>query len=101
MGQMQPKELDDKLILMYLPYALARVESSKNLTIDELREYRKQSSDFFRYVSKHSYDDHVALLANHRNDPYFGQYIERMLSQKGLEWLRFNYALMRRVAEEK
>lgn len=97
---MQSGELDEKLILMYLPYALSRVEHSKDLTIEELREYKKQSAQFFAYVKNHDLEDHVKLLTANRNDSYFGQYVERMLSPKGLEWLRVNYKMMKRVADE-
>jgi len=97
---MEEKRFDEKLILMYVPYALARVEQSKNLTIDELRAYKKQSGDFFRYVRKNGLDEHIAFLTSHRKDAYFGQYIEKMLSHEGVKWLKANYPIMRQVAEE-
>lgn len=85
---------------MYVPYALERVERSQDLNIDELRSFRKTSTDFFSFIRRQCCEEHIAFLASHRKDPYFGIYIEKMLSPKGLEWLHRNFQLMKQVAEE-
>lgn len=97
---MESGKLQEKLILMYLPYALARVDKSLDLTLPELREYKKQSPEFFDYVKRYSLDEHVAFLVTHLKDVYFGKYVERMLTPDGREWLSRNYMLMKQIADE-
>jgi hypothetical protein len=97
---MESGKLQEKLILMYLPYALARVDKAIDLTLPELREYKKQSPEFFDYVKRYSLDEHVAFLVSHSKDGYYGQYVERMLTPEGREWLSRNYELMRQIAGE-
>jgi len=92
--------MDEKLMLMYLPYALARVDKGLDLTKDELRGLSKQSTDFFSYIKNHSLDEHIALLVSYRNDSYFAQYIENILTPDGREWLARNYPIMKEVAME-
>jgi hypothetical protein len=93
-------KLDDKLILMYLPYALARVDQSKDLMLDELHAYKRQSPDFFVYVKSNPLEKHIKFLESHRRDTYYGQYVERILSPVGLKWLRKNYPMIEKVANE-
>ncbi len=97
---MESGKLQEKLILMYLPYALARVDKGLNLTANELREYKKQSPEFFDYVKRHTFDEHFEFLQSHEKDVYFGQYVARILSTSGREWLVRNYATMRQIADE-
>ncbi len=91
---------NEKLILMYVPYALERIGRSQNVTVAELRYVKKNSPEFFGFIKGSTVEEHIKFLESYRNDSYFGIYIEKMLSPKGLEWLRKNFPLMKQVSEE-
>jgi len=90
----------EKLILMYVPYAIERIRLFRNVSAEELRYVKKTSPEFFNFIRNQNCEEHVEFLASYRKDPYFGVYIEQMLSPKGLKWLRLNFPLMKQVAEE-
>jgi len=91
---------NDKLILMYVPYAIERIRLSRNVSIEELRYVKKTSPEFFNFIRHQNCGEHIEFLASYRKDPYFGVYIEQMLSPEGLKWLRLNFPLIKQVAEE-
>jgi len=91
---------NDKLILMYVPYAIERIRLFRNVSVEELRYVRKTSPEFFNFIRNQNCEEHIEFLASYLKDPYFGVYIEQMLSPKGLKWLRLNFPIMKQVAEE-
>lgn len=100
MKEMVDPKSRDKLILMYVPYAIERIRLFKNVNIDELRYVKKTSPEFFDFVRNQNCDEHIEFLASYRSDPYFGVYIEQMLSSKGLKWLQLNFPVIKQVAGE-
>jgi len=100
MDSIQSGKSNDKLILMYVPYAIERIRLFRNVTVEELRYVKKTSPEFFNFIRRQNCEEHIEYLASYRKDPYFGIYIEQMLSPKGVKWLRLNFPLMKQVAEE-
>lgn len=93
------KELE-KQILTFVTYAVPRVRTGAMLTEDDLRSYKKVVPDYFRYMSTQTVESHLKLIEANRKDPYFGPYIEKLLSPDGVRWLEKNIPIIIKVANE-
>jgi len=90
----------EKLVLSFVTFAVQRMEAHSPLRIEALREYRKIVPKYFELIKTQSLKDHIDLLSAHRNDPYFGIYIEKILSPAGLKWMEQNYPVLKKASEE-
>jgi hypothetical protein len=97
--KIEDQELE-KLVLSFVTFAVQRMEVRSILRIEALREYKKIVPKYFELIKTQSLQDHIDLLSAHRKDPYFGVYVEKILSPAGLKWLEQNYPVLKRAAEE-
>jgi len=93
------KELE-KQILTFVTYAVPRVSTGAMLNEDDLRSYKKIVPDYFRFMRTQTVRSHIDLISANRKDPYFGPYIEKLLSPDGIKWLEKNLPIVIRVAKE-
>ena len=93
------KELE-KQILTFVAYAVPRVSSGATLTEEDLRSYRKIVPEYFQFMKTQTVESQIELIAANKKDPYFGSYIEKMLTPQGIEWMRKNIPIVIRVANE-
>jgi hypothetical protein len=93
------KELE-KQILTFVAYAVQHVRTGTALNEADLRSYRKIVPEYFKYMSSQTVESHVELISANRKDPYFGSYIEKLLTPEGIKWMKKNIPLIIKVAKE-
>jgi len=90
----------EKQILTFVTYAASRVAIGVTLNEDDLRSYKKIVPEYFRYMTAQTVKSHIELIMSNRKDPYFGPYVEKMLTTEGIRWLEKNVPIIIRVALE-
>ena len=95
----EDQELEE-LVLSFVTFAVQRMETHSPLRLEALREYKKIVPKYFELIKTQSLQDHINLLSAHRNDAYFGLYIEKILSPAGLKWMEQNYPILKKASEE-
>lgn len=93
------KELE-KQILTFVTYAASRVATGVTLKEEDLRSYKKIVPEYFRYMRTQTVRSHIDLIMSNRKDPYFGPYVEKMITPEGIRWLEKNIPIIIRVALE-
>ena len=93
------KELE-KQILTFITYAVPRATTGISLREEDLRAYKKIVPEYFRFMRTQTVKSHIAFIASNRNDPYFGPYVEKMLTPEGIRWLERNIPMIIRVGLE-
>jgi cell pole-organizing protein PopZ len=99
MADAPSKELE-KQILTFVTYAVPRVSMGAALKEDDLRAYRKIVPEYFRFMRTQTVKSHIELISANRKDPYFGPYVEKLLTPEGKKWLEKNIPIIIKVANE-
>lgn len=99
MAEAPSKELE-KQILTFVTYAVPRVKTGAMLNEDDLRSYKKIVPEYFRYMKTQTVKSQIELISANSNDPYFGPYVEKLMTPEGLKWLEKNLPIVIKVAKE-
>jgi hypothetical protein len=93
------KELE-RQILTFVTYALPRVTAGTMLKEEDLRLYKKIVPEYFQYMKTQTAKSNIELISSHKNDSYFGPYIEKLITPEGIRWMEKNVPIIIRVALE-
>ena len=99
MAEAPSKELE-KQILTFVTYAVPRVSMGVTLKEDDLRAYKKIVPEYFKFMRTQTVKSHIDIIIANRKDPYFGPYVEKLLSPDGMKWLEKNIPIIIKVAKE-